>query len=235
MDIEILDDADAVAKRAAAFVATAARQSAGARNRFVLAVSGGRTPWKMLRILAGADVPWENVRVAQVDERVAPEGHLDRNLAHLRQSLLSRSPLLPQHIYPMPVGERDLAAAASNYARLLEDLAGSPPVFDLIHLGLGPDGHTASLVPGDPVLDVEDVDVSVTSPYQGRQRMTLTYPALDRARQLLWLVTGADKSEMLPRLRDGDDSIPAGRVARENALVLADRSAAKRLQSQESE
>ena len=228
MDIEIFDDVDAVAKRAAAFVAAAARQCVGERKRFVFAVSGGRTPWRMLLALAGEDVPWEHVRVAQVDERVAPEGHADRNLTHLRESLLAHAPLLPEHIYPMPVGESNLVAAASSYARLLEDLTGSPPVLDLIHLGLGPDGHTASLVPGDPVLEVQDTDVSVTGPYQGRRRMTLTYPSLNRGRQLLWLVTGADKADMLPRLRDGDEGIPAGQVASDKAIVMADRPAAKR-------
>ena len=226
MDIEIFDDADAVAQRAAAFVADAARQCVGERNRFVFAVSGGRTPWKMLRALAGEDVPWEHVRVAQVDERVAPEGRSDRNLTHLRESLLPH--LSPEHIYPMPVGESDLMAAASSYARLLEDLAGSPPVLDLVHLGLGPDGHTASLIPGDRVLEVRDRDVSVTDVYQGRQRMTLTYPALNRARQLLWLVTGADKADTLPRLRDGDEGIPAGQVASDKAVVIADQAAAQR-------
>ncbi len=231
MEIEILDDADAVAKRAAGFVAAAARQCVGERKRFVFAVSGGRTPWKMLRALAGEGVPWEHVRVAQVDERVAPEGHADRNLTHLRESLLSHAPLLPEHIYPMPTGESNLAAAASSYARLLEDLAGSPPVLDLIHLGLGPDGHTASLIPGDPVLEVHDRDVSVTAVYQGRRRMTLTYSALNRARQLLWLVTGEDKAEMLPRLRDSDEGIPAGQVTSEKAIVIADRAAAQRLGS----
>ena len=231
MEIEILDDADAVAKRAAGFVAAAARQCVGERKRFVFAVSGGRTPWKMLRALAGEGVPWEHVRVAQVDERVAPEGHADRNLTHLRESLLSHAPLLPEHIYPMPTGESNLAAAASSYARLLEDLAGSPPVLDLIHLGLGPDGHTASLIPGDPVLEVRDRDVSVTAVYQGRRRMTLTYSALNRARQLLWLVTGEDKAEMLPRLRDSDEGIPAGQVTSEKAIVIADRAAAQRLGS----
>ena len=228
MDFEILDDADAVAKRAAAFIADAARQSVAERNRFVFAVSGGRTPWKMLRALAEKDVPWEHVRVVQVDERVAPEEHLDRNVTHLRESLRG-APLSPEHIYPMPVGEPDLNAAASSYAQLLEELAGSPAVLDLIHLGLGPDGHTASLVPGDPALKVHDRDVTVTGVYQGRKRMTLTYPALDRARRLLWLVTGSDKPEMLQRLREGDKGIPAGRVLSGNALVFTDRSAAERL------
>ena len=120
----------------------------------------------------------------------------------------------------MPVWAHDLDAAASMYA------ADLPAALDLVHLGLGPDGHTASLVPGDPVLDVTDREVAVTGIYQGRRRMTLTYPALNKARGVLWLVTGEDKVDALQRLLRGDTSIPAGRVAAENALVLADRSAA---------
>ena len=115
-----------------------------------------------------------------------------------------------------------------RYALTLREIAGSPPVLDLVHLGLGPDGHTASLVPGDAVLDVTDADVALTGVYQGRRRMTLTYPILNRSRRILWLVTGSEKAGMLVRLRDGDLSIPAGRVRRDQALVLADRAAAER-------
>lgn len=227
MKIEILADADTVAREAAAFVAAEARASAAARGRFIVAVSGGHTPWQMLRDLAGQDVPWDRVHVVQVDERVAPAGDPDRNLTHLRESLLARAPLRPEQIYAMPVEAADLDAAAAQYARALGAVAGSPLVLDLAHLGLGPDGHTASLVPGDPVLDVMDRDVAPTvGAYQGRRRLTLTYPALDRARRVLWLVTGGEKVGMLERLRAGDRSIPAGRVSQDRALVLADRAAA---------
>jgi 6-phosphogluconolactonase len=226
MKIEVLADAEAVARAAAALIAAEAREAVASRGRFSVAVSGGHTPWQMLRALAGEQVPWDGVHVVQVDERVAPAGHPDRNLTHLRQSLLEHAPLRPEQIYAMPVEEEDLAAAAGRYARTLRELAGSPPVLDLVHLGLGPDGHTASLVPGDPVLDVTDADVALTGVYQGRRRMTLTYPMLNRSRRVLWVVTGREKVGMLARLREGDRSIPAGRVRRDQALALADRAAA---------
>ena len=225
MTPEILPDADTVAQQAAAIIAAEARAAITARGRFLVAVSGGRTPWLMLRALAGESIPWASVHVVQVDERVAPEGHPDRNLTHLRESL-AKAPLPPEQIHAMPVEERNLSEAAARYAQTLREIAGTPPVLDLVHLGLGPDGHTASLVPGDPVLDVTDADVAVAGPYQGRRRMTLTYPVLDRARRILWLVTGEEKVGMLARLREGDTSIPAGRVSQHHALVLADRAAA---------
>jgi 6-phosphogluconolactonase len=225
METRTLADADAVAREAATVIAAEARAAVAARGRFIMAVSGGHTPWQMLRALAGEDVPWTGVHVMQVDERIAPAGHLDRNLTHLRESLLEHAPLPAERIYAMPVEATDLDAAAHSYARILEHIAGTPPVLDLAHLGLGADGHTASLVPDDPVLTVTDRDVALTNVYMGRRRMTLTYPVLDRARRILWLVTGADKVAMLSRLRTADPSIPAGRVRQERALILADRAA----------
>ena len=226
MKIEVLADADAVARKAAAIIAAEARSATVARGRFVMAVSGGHTPWLMLRALAGEDVPWENVHVVQVDERVARTGHPDRNLTHVRENLAEHAPLRPGQIHAMPVEALDLQAAAARYAVTLQEIAGTPPVLDLVHLGLGPDGHTASLVPGDPVLDITDADVSPTGIYQGRRRMTLTYPIINRSRHILWVVSGSEKVGMLVRLRDGDPSIPAGRVQRDGALVIADRAAA---------
>jgi 6-phosphogluconolactonase len=226
MKIQVFADADAVAKAAAKIIAAEARAAVAARGRFIMAVSGGKTPWQMLRDLAGEEIPWAGVHVFQVDERIAPAGDPDRNLTHLRESLLSHAPLRPEQIYAMPVEEKDLEAAAKSYADTLQKIAGSPSVLDLAHLGLGPDGHTASLIPGDLVLDVTDADVALTGIYQKRRRMTLTYPMLNHSRHVLWVVTGAEKVEMLARLRDGDISIPAGRIRRENALVLADRAAA---------
>jgi 6-phosphogluconolactonase len=229
MEIRVFADEAAVAIEAATFIAGEARAAVAARGRFIMAVSGGHTPWQMLRALAREDVTWKSVYVAQVDERVAPAGDPDRNLTHLRDSLLKHAPLRPGHICAMPVESPDLEAAAARYAQLLQQIAGSPPVLDLAHLGLGPDGHTASLVPGDPVLSVTEADVAMTRPYQERRRMTLTYPMLNRARRILWLVTGSEKAGMLVRLRYGDATIPAGRVRQEHALVLADRAAAARL------
>jgi 6-phosphogluconolactonase len=226
VNIEVLADAEAVASKAAAIIAAEARDAVVARGRFIMAVSGGHTPWQMLRALAGEKVPWEEVQVVQVDERVAPPGDRDRNLTHLRESLLTRVPLRPEQLHAMPVEASDLKAAAKSYARTLQELAGLPPVLDLVHLGLGPDGHTASLVPDDPVLDITDADVALTGAYQWRCRMTLTYPIINRALRILWVVTGSEKAGPLVCLRDGDRAIPAGRVRQDRALVLADRAAA---------
>jgi 6-phosphogluconolactonase len=225
MRFEVFDDAGSVARAGAVTVAADARAAVASRGRFAVAVSGGHTPWMMLRALAAEDIPWAAVHIFQVDERVAPDGHPDRNLTHLRESFLQYVPLDPDQIHAMPVGAPDLEAAATEYTMALRDIAGSPPVLDLVHLGLGPDGHTASLVPGDPVLDVFDADVAMTRIYQGRRRMTLTYPVINRAGKVLWLVTGTEKTEMLHRLVDGDESIPAGRVQRDSSILLADRAA----------
>jgi len=227
MELEILSDAGTVARRAAALLAAEARAAVSDRGRFCFAVSGGRTPWRMLRAVLDEEVPWERVHLFQVDERVAPAGDPDRNLTQLCESLLAHAPLPAGHFHAMPVEDPDLESAVGRYARILAEFAGSPPVLDLVHLGLGSDGHTASLVPGDPVLDVIDADVALTgAPYQGRRRMTITYPLLGRARRILWLVTGPSKASMLALLRQGDRSIPAGRVRADRALVFADRAAA---------
>jgi 6-phosphogluconolactonase len=215
-ELEVSADVEAVAKRAAAYVAQQARAAVADHGRFTFAVSGGRTPWAMFGELASEDVPWAEVELFQVDERVAPDGDPDRNLTHLRASLGGA----PARVHPMPVTDPDLDAAAADYAKVL------PERFDLVHLGLGPDGHTASLVPGDPVLDVTDALVAVTQPYRGHRRMTLTYLALARADQLLWLVAGPEKKDALAKLLAGDESIPAGQVLAVRSLVLADEAAA---------
>lgn len=213
--LEVVPDEEAVARRAADVVAAAAREAIAAHGRFTFALSGGRSPWAMFRDLADEDVPWEEVGIWQVDERVAPDGHTDRNLT-------SVVPVIPSgaDLRPMPVTEPDLDAAAERYAASL------PEAFELVHLGMGDDGHTASLVPGDPVLDVTDRDVAMTGEYRGLRRMTVTYPVLDRAGRALWLITGSDKAPLVPRLLAGDHSIPAGRVATAEQLVVVDAAAA---------
>ena len=222
MKTVVLADADAVAARAARFVAEEARRASAERGRFSIAVSGGRTPWGMLRALADQDIAWDQVEIFQTDERVAPAGDQDRNIGGLHESLggMGRG-----NIHPMPVEEPDLEVAAARYADTLRRHCGRPPVLDLVHLGLGADGHTASLVPGDPVLEVSEVEVAVTGTYLGRCRMSLTYPLLNRARKILWLVVGGDKAAMLARLQAGDTAIPAGRVRASNAVIFADRAA----------
>lgn len=229
MTIEILPDADAVALKAAKVIAAEARGAVASRGRFNIAVSGGRTPWQMLRALANEEVPWADVHVFQVDERIAPAGDADRNLTHLRESLLSHAPIPPEQIYAMPVEMADLETAAQQYESTLTQITGSPPRLDVAHLGLGADGHTASLIPGDPVLEVADRNVALTGVYQNRRRMTLTYPLLNRSRRILWVITGAEKEDALQRLSWGDPTIPAGRVRQAQAIMLADAAAAAKL------
>jgi 6-phosphogluconolactonase len=227
VQVDILADPAAVAKSAAEFIAAQATSAIAARGRFSFAVSGGHTPWAMLRELAASSVDWTNVFLFQVDERVAPPGDDSRNLTHIRESLLDRVPALPAaNVYPMPVEATDLDGAAEQYAQTMATVAGTPPVLDLVHLGLGPDGHTASLVPNDPVLNEDFADVALTRPYQQHRRMTLTYPTINRARCVLFVVTGADKLPALAALRRGDPKIPASHVTGERQVVMADAAAA---------
>ncbi|HYO83105.1 MAG TPA: 6-phosphogluconolactonase [Bryobacteraceae bacterium] len=226
MKVEVLPTTESVADRAAAFVAEQARRAVAERKRFVFGASGGRTPWLMLRTLSTVDLPWPQVHIVQVDERVAPAGHADRNVERIRESLLDQAPIPVDQIHAMPVECHDLVAAAAKYGASLRAIAGSPPTLDVVQLGLGRDGHTASLLPGDAALAIEDSDVAMTGFYDGRCRMSLTYPMINRSRVILWIVTGAEKAEMLGRLLNGDQSIPAGRIRRHNSLVIADEAAA---------
>ncbi|HEY5941731.1 MAG TPA: 6-phosphogluconolactonase [Solirubrobacterales bacterium] len=219
IELEVAGDEKAASRRAAELIAAAGDQAAAQRNQFSFAMSGGRSPWAMLAILGELEgMPWDRTELFQVDERVAAPGDPARNLTHMVLGLsMEHQPALR----PMPVTQRDLEAAAREYETSL------PERLDLVHLGLGPDGHTASLVPGDPVLEVSDRRVAITeTAYQDHHRMTLTYPALDEARRIVWLVTGPDKREPLAKLLAGDDSIPAGRVRNEDMLVVADEAAA---------
>ena len=226
MQLQVFDDERALAEAGARLIAAAARTAVAARGSFLMALSGGRTPRQMLGALALQSLPWDRVQVFQVDERVSPPGDAARNLNLLQASLLGPGRLRPEQLHAMPVEVEDLDLAAGRYSGTLRTHAGTPAVLDLVQLGLGSDGHTASLVPGSPVLDAEGADVAVTGPYQGHRRMTLTYPVINGARHVMWLVTGVDKREMLRRLRQGDRNIPAGRVAQDRAIVLADRAAA---------
>lgn len=229
MRLLVFDGDEATAEQAAALIASKAREAIAARGRACLALSGGRTPWIMMRALAEEALSWRDVDIFQADERVAPLSSEDRTLTHLREALLSHAPLRAEQVHPMPVDDADLAAAAGRYEGILQKVAGTPPVLDLVHLGLGADGHTASLVPHDAALEVTAADVTISGPYQGHRRMTLTYPILNRAEAVLWLVTGEGKAEALKRLYAGDTSIPAGRVRRDRAVILADKLAASLL------
>jgi 6-phosphogluconolactonase len=218
IELEVAGDEKAASRRAAELIAAAGDEAAAERGHFAFAMSGGRSPWAMLAILGELEgMPWDKTELFQVDERVAAPGDEARNLTHM---VLGLSMDHQATLRPMPVTQRDHDAAAREYEASLPDR------FDLVHLGLGPDGHTASLVPGDPVLEVTDRRVAMTETYQDHRRMTLTYPALNDARRIIWLVTGPDKPEALQKLLAGDESIPAGRVHNENAIVVADDAAA---------
>lgn len=229
LEPRVYPDSEAASRAVAACIADAARCALERQDRFVLALSGGRTPGRMFNHLAAERLPWSRVHLVQVDERVAPAETPERSLTNLKLNLLLQGEHPVPELHAMPVEMADLEAGARTYARVLEEIGGRPPMLDMVQLGLGADGHTASLVPGDAALEVADRDVVVTGPYKGCRRMTLSFPLINRARRVLWLVTGDEKSEMLARLCVGDDSVPAGRVARERAVVFADREAASLL------
>ncbi len=222
MQVHRFDSPEQVAVAAAAAIAARALAAVGERGVFTLALSGGSTPWKMLESLAGRDLPWDKVHVLQVDERQAPDGDADRNATHIHDRFVGPAGIPPENLHAMPVNAESLGAGARQYEETLAQLAGRPAVLDLVHLGLGGDGHTASLLPGDPLLDEARLDVGVTPPYQGRPRMSLTLPVINRARGILWLVLGGDKARVLGRLLDGDAGIPAGRVSQARAEVFTD-------------
>jgi 6-phosphogluconolactonase len=218
IDLEVVESDRAAARRAAELIAAAGQRAVADHGSFSFAMSGGRSPWAMLAILGDLEeMPWAETELFQVDERIASPGSEDRNLTHM---VLGLSMDHQSALRPMPVTNRDLDAAAHEYDTSL------PERIDLVHLGLGPDGHTASLVPGDPVLEVDDKRVSVTTnEYQGHRRMTLTYPALAEAREILWLVTGEEKRDPLQKLLAADPSIPAGRVRNGSMSIVADSAA----------
>jgi 6-phosphogluconolactonase len=222
MKTELFSTADQVAAGAAAYLENEIREALHHQKSYSLAISGGRTPWEMLKILSKADLPWQRVNIFQVDERVAPDGHADRNLTQLFQAIAGTPMVMQLRIFPMPVLAEDLEEGCREYTQVLDEVTEGKSL-DLIHLGLGIDGHTASLVPGDGVLEIQDRLVACTqNTYQGRIRMTLTYPLLNGAKQILWIVTGSEKQEMVQRLLQQDPSIPAGSIRQENALLMVD-------------
>ena len=225
MKTEIFPQADQVAARAAAYLEQVIREALTHQKSFSLAISGGRTPWEMLKLLSRADLPWQQINLFQVDERVAPDGHPDRNLTQLFQAIAGTAMVTQLRIFPMPVTAEDLEVATKEYTEVLNEVTDGKGL-DMIHLGLGTDGHTASLVPGDGVLAIQNRIVACTqNNYQGRIRMTLTYPLLNAANQILWIVTGSEKKEMVQRMLQQDPSIPAGSIRQENALLLVDQAA----------
>ena len=225
MKTELFPTADKVAAGAAAYLEQEIREALAHQKSFSLAISGGRTPWEMLKILSKVDLPWKRVNLFQVDERVAPDGHADRNLTQLFQAIAGTPMVTQLRIFPMPVLAEDLEEGCREYTQVLDEITEGRGL-DLIHLGLGSDGHTASLVPEDGVMEVQDRLVACTqNTYQGRIRMTLTYPLLNAAKQLLWIVTGSEKQEMVKRLLQQDPSIPAGSIRQENALLMVDQAA----------
>ena len=222
--LEVLPDHEAAAQRGAELLAQAARDAVAERGSAALAGSGGTDPWKMFEIFSEMDVPWESTELFQVDERVAPPGHADRNLTGLQAALLDRVPIPPGNLHPLPVEEPDIEAAAAAYAEEIRSVSGPDGALDVVHLGLGDDGHAASWPPGDPVVDAPG-DVAVVGPFNGRLRMTLTPAAVNRAGWIVWLITGAAKAPVVARLLAGDPALPASRVRRTDATLLADAAA----------
>jgi len=223
IEVEVLQDGESLAARAADLVA-ARLVEAAARGRATLAVSGGGTPQAFFAELAGRDVPWGAVHVFQVDEREAPPGHADRNLTGLRAALLDQVPVPDGNVHPMPVEEPDLEAAAAAYGEEIRSVAGAEGILDVVHLGVGDDGHTASWPPGDPVVDAT-ADVAVVGPFNGRFRMTLTPPPVNRAAWIMWEIAGKTKAPVVARLLAGDPALPASRVRRHDVTLLTDAAA----------
>ncbi len=229
MHVEVLDNPEATAVRAVDMIVDASARAIAERGQFVWAVSGGTTPRRMLQLLAArTDLDWGRTHLFQVDERVAPDGDPDRNATMLETALLANdsSPARAlAGLWLMPVTANDLETAAEEYGTVMDRVTGSPVVFDLVQLGMGSDGHTASLIPDDPILSVSDRDVALSAEYQGRVRMSLTWPALDRAKELLWLIAGESKRDAVRLFLDNDPSIPATLPTQARATVLLDAAA----------
>ncbi len=226
MEIRTYQSATEVAKEAALYITDRIRENISRKGFFTMAISGGRTPWEMIKELSKEDLPWEKVFLFQVDERIAPDAHPDRNLTQLFKALEGSKLVVRLNIFPMRVNAEDLDVACEEYESIIKRMTENGKL-DLVHLGIGTDGHTASLIPNDSVLDVDNKGVAVTSTdYQGRHRMTLTYPLINQAEKILWVITGAEKAEMLDRLLHKDPLIPAGKIDQHHTIVLTEESAA---------
>jgi 6-phosphogluconolactonase len=228
MRFETLDDAGAAAARGAALIAERLQRAVAARGRATAAISGGHTPLPMLRRLAELPLPWARIDVFQVDERIAPDGHEDRNATHQRRALAPCVEAHGERFHWMPVTEAAPSDGAGEYAALLAACAGSPPALDVVQLGLGEDGHTASLFGPTGAAEQVTGDVAVSGVHGGRRRMTLTLPVLNRAAFVLWLVTGESKRGVLERFIDADSALVAVAVRRDRAYLIADAAAAGR-------
>jgi 6-phosphogluconolactonase len=224
MRVDVCATATEASQHAAQLIAEAMRAAARERGRAAAAVSGGTTPGAMLQALASSDLPWDVAHLFQVDERIVPDGDARRNLIGIERAFAG-SPLPLGHLHPMPVGRVPISSGAAQYCRDLEAVLGDPPRLDVVHLGLGADGHTASLVPGDAALDAK-TDVAISGPYEGTRRMTLTLRVIDRARRVVWLVTGAAKRDVVQRFLAEDAQLNASRVRRDAAVLVVDRAAA---------
>lgn len=224
MQIEVRPDEYSAAVACAEWIAEHLARAASDRGMATMAFSGGRTPARMLEELAKAGLDWNLLHVFQVDERAVREDHSDRNLRLLREHLLAGVELPAGNLHPMPVGMANLDDAARRYEHVLREVCGRPARLDVVHLGLGDDGHTASLVPGDPVVEEEGDDVAAVGRYGGHRRLTLTAPTLRRSRHQAWLVTGASKSGALRDLESGRGI--AAQATNEDAVAFADDAAA---------
>ncbi|MGH6880820.1 6-phosphogluconolactonase [Hypericibacter sp.] len=232
--LEVLPDPDALARRAAAWLLAAAM---GKPGDFAIALSGGSTPRRLYEHLAGESFrdsfPWSRTHWFWGDERFVPPDDAKSNYRMVRDALLSRAPVPTDNIHPVPTAVASPEAAASAYERELKSFYGADrldparPLFDVTLLGLGSDGHLASLFPGTAALTVRDRWAAAVVSAQPEARITLTYPALESSRQVAFLISGGEKREIFARLRRGDETLPAARLRPVGSLwFFADAAAA---------
>jgi 6-phosphogluconolactonase len=216
--VEVVKDPEALAHRVAWWISDLA---AASRDRFAICLSGGSTPRRLYQLLAESPyrdrLPWDRVHWFWGDERFVPWDHPDSNYGMAYTALLGKVPVPPRNIHGIATNGSPADAAAA-YERVLKSYYGSEsldptrPLFDIQILGLGPDGHTASLIPGTSVLDERRRWVAEVIGGRPEPRITLTYPALESSRHTAFLVAGADKRETLSRALAGDQALPAARL-----------------------